>query len=206
MVVVSMLICFVMISGCQKQDPGVEAQLAQRKAELDAREKALDEREKAMGAREKAITRPRAIPSDLQPRKPAVDPEEAKAEREKRIQQLPPELQALIRDRSLLDPRTAGKNTGTQDRAAEQPAIDPEQAKAEREKKIQELPPELKALIRDRSQLNPGTAEKNTGTQDRAAEFQRRLEEARKQMSGIASPTPEGADIESTSPAPSPTP
>jgi chromosome segregation ATPase len=155
MVVLSMLICFVMISGCQKQDPEVEAQLAQRKAELDAREKALDEREKAMGAWEKAITRPRAIPSDLQPRKPAVDPEQAKAEREKRIQQLPPELQALVRDRSLPDPGTTGKNTGIQ---------------------------------------------------DRTAEFQRRLDEARKQMSTTASPTPEGADNESTSPAPSPTP
>jgi chromosome segregation ATPase len=209
MLVFLMLICFVMISGCQKQDSGVEAQLAQRKAELDAREKALDEREKAMGAWEKAITRPRAIPSDLQPRKPAVDPEQAKTEREKRIQQLPPELQALVRDRSLLDPRTAGtagRSPGTQDRAAEQPAIDPEQAKAEREKRIQQLPPELQALIRNRSLPDPGTAGRSSGTQDRAAEFQRRLEEARKQMSGIASPTPEGADIESTSPAPSPTP
>src|SRR5215831_12904007 len=155
MVVLSMLISFLMISGCQKQDPEVEAQLAQRKAELDAREKALDEREKALGAWEKAITRPRAIPSDLQPRKPAVDPEQAKAEREKRIQQLPPELQALIRDRSRLDSRAAGKNPGTE---------------------------------------------------DRAAELQRRLEEAQKQTSGIASPTPDGADIESTSSAPSPTP
>ena len=133
----------------------MEAQLSQRKAELDAREKALDEREKAMGAWEKAITRPRAIPPDLQSRKPAVDTEQAKAEREKRIQQLPPELQALIRDRSLLDPRTA---------------------------------------------------EKNTGTEDRAAELQRRLEEARKKMSAIASPSPEETDTQSTSPAPSPTP
>src|SRR5215831_1579008 len=206
MVVLSMLICFVMVSGCQKQDSEAEAQLAQRKAELDAREKALDEREKAMGAWEKAITKSPAIPSDLQSRKPAVDPEQAKAEREKRIQQLPPELQALIRDRSLLNSRTAEKNAATGDRAAEQPAIDPEQAKAEREKKIQQLPPELKAFIRDRSQPDPGTAGKSTGTQDRAAEFQRRLEEARKQMSTIASPTPEGADVESTSPAPSPTP
>jgi len=206
MVVLSMLISFLMISGCQKQDPEVEAQLAQRKAELDAREKALDEREKALGAWEKAITRPRAIPSDLQPRKPAVDPEQAKAEREKRIQQLPPELQALIRDRSLLDPRTAGKNTGTEDRAAQQPTVDPEQAKAEREKRIQQLPPELQGLIRDRSRLDSRAAGKNPGTEDRAAELQRRLEEAQKQTSGIASPTPDGADIESTSPAPSPTP
>jgi len=37
------------------------------------------------------------------------DPEQAKAERERRIQQLPPELRALIRDRSLLDVQTAEK-------------------------------------------------------------------------------------------------
>lgn len=117
-VVLSMLICFAMMCACQKSDPAAEAQLAQRKAELDAREKALDEREKAMGDWEKAITRSRAIPSDLQARKPTVDPEQVKAEREKRIQQLPPELQALIRDRSLLNPRTE-KPTATQDRATE---------------------------------------------------------------------------------------
>ena len=119
MVLFSTFICFAMICACQKQDSAAEAQLAQRKAELDAREKALDEREKALGEWENAITKFRAIPSDLQSRKPAVDPEQAKAERERRIQQLPSELQALIRDRSLLDPRTADKNRGTEDRAAE---------------------------------------------------------------------------------------
>jgi predicted nucleic acid-binding Zn-ribbon protein len=155
MVALSMLVCFAMISACQKQDAATEAQFAQRKAELDAREKALDEREKAMGDWEKAITRSRAIPSDLQSRKPAVDPEQAKAEREKRIQQLPPELQALIRDRSLLNPK----------------------------------------------------AEKPTATGDRAAELQRRLEEARsRKMNAMTSPTTEATDTQSTSPAPSPTP
>jgi hypothetical protein len=119
MFVFSMLTSLAMICACQKQDSAADAELAQRKAELDAREKALNEREKALGDWEKAITRFRANPSDLQSRKPAVDPEQLKAEREKRIQQLPPELQALIRDRSLLDPRTAGKDQGTEDRAAE---------------------------------------------------------------------------------------
>ena len=119
LVVFSMLICFAAFCACQKQDSAVDAQLAQRKAELDAREKALNEREKALGEWEKTITKFRAIPPDLQSRKPVTDPEQAKAERERRIQQLPPELQALIRDRSLLDARTADKNKGTEDRAAE---------------------------------------------------------------------------------------
>ena len=119
MVLFSTFICFALICACQKQDSATEAQFAQRKAELDAREKALEEREKALSGWEKAITKFRPIPSDLQSRKPAVDPEQAKAERERRIQQLPPELQALIRDRSLLDPRTDKKSAPTQDRAAE---------------------------------------------------------------------------------------
>jgi len=119
MFVLSTFICFAMICACQKQDSAAEPPLAQRKAELDAREKALDEREKAVSEWEKAMTKFRAIPSDLQSRKPAVDPEQAKAERDRRIQQLPPELQALIRDRSLLDARTAEKSRGTEDRAAE---------------------------------------------------------------------------------------
>jgi len=118
------LACFAMISACQKQDSGAEAQIAQRKAELDAREKALNDREKTLGEWEKAIAKSRAIPSDFQSRRPAVDPEQMKAEREKRIQQLPPELQALIRDRALLNPRTekdpaTQRDPATQDRAAE---------------------------------------------------------------------------------------
>ena len=117
MVVLSMLTSFRMICACQKQDSAAEAQLAHRKAEMDTREKALEESEKALGEWEKAITKFRAIPPDLQSRKPVVDPEQAKAEREKRIQQLPPELQALIRDRSLLDTRRAEKDTATEDPA-----------------------------------------------------------------------------------------
>lgn len=113
-----MLISFAMICSCQKQDSTTEAQLAQRKAELDTRDQALTKREKALAEKEKMIARFRAIPSDLQARKPAVDPEQAKAERERRIQQLPPELQALIRDRSLLDSRSE-KSAATEDRARE---------------------------------------------------------------------------------------
>jgi predicted nucleic acid-binding Zn-ribbon protein len=119
MFAIPLLIFLAMICACQKQDSAAEAQLAQRRAELDAREKALEEREKAVSEWEKAMTKFRAIPSDLQSRKPVVDPEQAKAEREKRIQQLPPELQALIRGRSLLDARTAEKSRGTEDRAVE---------------------------------------------------------------------------------------
>jgi alkylation response protein AidB-like acyl-CoA dehydrogenase len=119
MIVLCMLISFAMFCACEKQDSAAEGQLAQRKAELDAREKALNEKEKALVEREKAIARFRAIPSAFQSPRPVVDPEQAKAEREKRIQQLPPELQALIRDRSLLDARPAEKRTATEDPAVQ---------------------------------------------------------------------------------------
>jgi hypothetical protein len=159
MLLLSMFICFAMICGCQKQDSVAEAQLAQRKAELDAREKALDEREKALVEREKPIARFRPVPSDRQSRRPAVDPEQVKAAREAR------------------------------------------------EKRIQQLPPEIRALIPDRSQLEARTAEKSRGTEDRAAELQRRLEEARtKKMNGIPSPNGEVSDTQPSSPSPSPTP
>jgi len=127
--VLSTFICFATICACQKQDSAAEAQLAQQKAELDTREKALDEREKALEEREKAITRFRAIPSDLQSRRPSVDPEQVRAAREKRIQQLPPELRALIPDRSSLDARTAEKNRATEDRTERLRRIEEERKK-----------------------------------------------------------------------------
>jgi hypothetical protein len=99
--ILSMVIPFAMICSCQKQDSAAEQQLAQRKTELDAREKVLDkrenalvEREKALAEKEKAMTNPRTIPSGIQGQTP--DPEQAKAERDSRLQQLPPELRTLI--------------------------------------------------------------------------------------------------------------
>jgi len=98
--VLSVLIPFAMICSCQKQDLAAEQQLAQRKAELDAREKALDEREKALAEREKTTASARMIPPDLQSRRQVRDPAQVKAERERRLQQLPPDLQGLIADPS----------------------------------------------------------------------------------------------------------
>ena len=105
--IVSMLISSAMICSCQKQDSTAEAQLAQRKAELDAREKAVAEREKAVTAREKATARGRIIPSDAQSQGRVIDPEQAKAERDRRIQQLPPEFRALIPDRARIEAERA---------------------------------------------------------------------------------------------------
>jgi len=189
-----------MICSCQKQDSAAEQQLAQRKAELDAREKALDDREKALVEREKAVANSRISPSRQQARNPA----EVEADREKRLQQLPPELRALVPNPAQVNSTRLAKE---REAALQGQTPDPEQAKAEREKRIQQLPPELQAFIRDRSLLDARTAEKSRGTEDRTVELQRRLEEARrKKMGAIASPNGGIYDAQSGSPSPSPTP
>src|SRR2546430_14904727 len=172
-----MVISFAMICACQKQDSAADAQLAQRKTELDAREKALDEREKAVSEWEKAVANSRIIPSRQQARNPA----QVEADREKRLQQLPPELRALVPNPAQMDSARLAKE---REAARQGQTPDPAQAKAEREKRIQQLPPELQALIRDRSLLDARTAGKSGGTEDRAVELQRRLEEARRKKMG----------------------
>jgi hypothetical protein len=197
--VLSTFICFATICACQKQDSAAEAQLAQRRAELDTREKALDEREKALVEREKAVANSGISRSRQQARNPA----EVEAEREKRLQQLPPELRALIPNPAQVDDAKLAKD---REAALQGQTPDPEQAKAERERRIQQLPPELQALIRDRSLLGAGTAEKGTATADRAERLRRLEEERRKKMSAIASPNGGSSDTQPSSPSPSPTP
>jgi hypothetical protein len=200
MLFLSALISFAMICSCQKQDSTAETQLAQRKTELDAREKALDEREKAMVEREKAV----ANSGISQPRQQARNPAEVEADREKRLQQLPPELRALIPNPTRMNSANLAKE---REAGLKGQTSDPEQAKAERERRIQQLPPELQALIRDRSLLDTRTVGKGTATEDPAVQLQRRLEEARrKKVGAMASPNGEISDTQSSSPVPSPTP
>ncbi len=184
----STLISFAIICSCQKQDSAAEAQLAQRKTELDVREealiqreKAVDEKEKEVAEREKALANSRIIQSRQQARNPA----EVEAEREKRLQQLPPEVRALIPNRDQMNSARAAKE---REPALQGQTPDPAQAKAERDRKIQQLPPELQALILDRSLLDARAAER------------------RKKMSAIASPTAESSDAQPSFPSPSPTP
>jgi len=157
MFVLSLLVAFAMICSCQKQDSTAEAQLAQRKTELDTREEALIQREKAVDEKEKEV-----------------------AEREK----------ALANSRIIQSQRQAP---------------DAAQAEAERQRKIQQLPPEFRVLIPDRSRIDAARAEKNSATQQRAIQTQNSLEDARKKkMSTIAAPQAQVS--EDTSPSPSPTP
>jgi len=196
--VFSTLICFAMICACQRQDSATEAQFAQRKTELDAREKALDEREKALDEREKAVANGRVIQSGQQARNPA----DVEAEKEKRLQQLPPELRALIPNREQMNAARLRKQRET---AVQSQTSDPEQAKAERDKRIQQLPPELQALVRDHSLLDARTTE-GTATGDPADRLRRLEEERRKKLGAIESPNPDSSDAQTGSASPSPTP
>jgi len=172
-----MLISFAMICSCQKQDSAAEQQLAQRKTELDAREDALIEREKVADERENAF----------------VEREKALAEKEK----------------AMMNPRTIPSGIQGQTR-------DAEQAKAERERRIQQLPPEVRALIPDRSKVtagDPAKRERPAPRQLGPEDLQRQWQRKSNAMSGGAvfpatqpsSPTPSPA-VEATSPTPSPTP
>jgi hypothetical protein len=135
--ILSMLISFTMICSCQKQDSALEQQLVQRKVELDAREDALierekvaDEREKALDKREKALAENEKSKANLQTISPDAQPQEvnrdaadAKAEREKIIQQfralIPDPSQAnSAKDRMTRDPRA--QRQGAQQRSQSQ--------------------------------------------------------------------------------------
>ena len=118
----STVVSFAMICSCQKNDSGAEAQLAQRKTELDAREEALIQREKAVDAREKEIAeREKALANSriIQSQRQAPDAAQAEAERQKRIQQLPPELKALVPDRSQVEAARAQKQQQSAQRQSE---------------------------------------------------------------------------------------
>jgi len=163
--ILSMLISFAMICSCQKQDAVAEQQLAQRKVELDAREKALDERENALAERENASKNARTIARGVQGQTP--EPSQGNAERDRRIQQLPPEVRALVPDPSQVTARDPAK---------------------------QERP-----------------APRQLGPEDLQRQWQSKLDKAKMSGKGVSpaaeagSPTPSPA-VEATSPSPSPTP
>jgi hypothetical protein len=155
----SMIIPMAVICSCQKQDSSAEAQLAQRKTELDAREEALIQREKAVDEREKAV-----------------------AEREKAV-----------------------ANSGVIQ--SQRQAPDAAQAEAERQRRIQQLPPELKAFIPDRSKIDAARAAKDRMPPRQGAQAQQSFEDARKKkMSMITAPQAVLPQVDATSPSPSPTP
>ena len=112
--ILSTLISFTMICSCQKQDSTAEQQLAQRKTELDTREDVLIEREKALDERVNALA--------------------------EKVNALDERVNALAENEK------AAANAGTIPPAQSSDTIsDPTQAKAERDRKIQEIAAEFRA-------------------------------------------------------------
>ncbi len=143
-----MLISFAMICSCQKQDSAAEQQLAQRKTDLDAREealadrksaldereKALDEREKSLVQKEKATMNTRTNPTDVQ----VTDPAQVEAERNRIIQQLPPEMNPGPSQLNAFKAAKAGKEGEMQQqRAQTQPR--PEELQSQKQRKLEKL-------------------------------------------------------------------
>jgi chromosome segregation ATPase len=169
--ILSMLIPFAMICSCQKQDSTAEQQLSQRKTELDTREDALIEREKALDERVNALA--------------------------EKVNALDERVNALAENEK------AAANAGMIPPAQSSDTIsDPTQAKAERDRKIQEIAAEFRAMISNSSN------QKDRITKERLSEAQGALKELMSQkqpkwqMSGAAV-TPA---LEAISPTPSPTP
>jgi hypothetical protein len=148
--ILSTVISFAMICSCQKQDSAAEQQLAQRKTQLDARETALDEKDKELSLREtalnerenalakkqKAAASAPATAPDAQPQGVIRDAAEAKAERDRRLQQLPPEIRALIPDPSQMNAARAEKDRMARERLARQPPRS-EKLQSEMQRKLQ---------------------------------------------------------------------
>lgn len=189
--VASMFVVFVTICSCQKQNSSVDVQLVRRQTALDTRDAALGEREKALDEREKVLSqreiavaeREKAIANVLPRAGQTPDAAQAKAELQRRIEQLPPEVRALVPDPDKLNSINFEKNTTPT-------ATDAAQLKAETEKRIQQLPPEFRALIPDRAAVNSINIDKE-------------MEMLRKSRTSDRTVSPAG---ESVSPNPSPTP
>jgi hypothetical protein len=191
--ILSLLISFAMICSCQKQDSAAEQQLAQRKTELDARETALDERDKELSLRETALN----------------ERESALAKKEKAAANAP---------------------TTAPDAQSQDVIRDAAEVKAERDRRLQQLPPEIRALVPDPSQVNAAKVEKDRRTQERLLQRQRGLEQLQSQKQskfemsgraifpapqatlpssspGVGAPSPASSPAaEATLPTPSPTP
>ena len=128
------------------------------------------------------------------------------------------------RERALAEREKPIANVRTIPPGAPRQTPDAAQIQAERDRRIQQLPPELRPLIPDRSKLDTANGEKERmkrdaragaqrqlGPEDLQRQWQRNLDKAK--MSGKAvfpaaeatSPTPSPA-VEAASPSPSPTP
>src|SRR5206468_3594297 len=108
----------------------------------------------------------------------------------------------IQREKAVAERERAIANSGIIQ--SQRQAPDAAQAEAERQRRIQQLPPELKALIPDAAQINAARVEKGRQKQERLSREQDRPEHSQNQMQrkfeamqkwqmsgGAASPTAE---------------
>ena len=160
------VVASAMICSCQKQDSAAEQQVAQRtrqlnerETELDGQQKALDEREKALAERERALAEREKAIANLSTTAPELegqisDAAQVKAERDRRIEQLPAEVRALVPDPSQVNSIKFEKKAEATQTGLQGQSPDAAQLKAEQQKRIEQLPPEVRALIPDPAQMN----------------------------------------------------
>jgi hypothetical protein len=185
-------VVFVTICSCQKQNSSADEQLVRRQTALDTRETALDDREKALDEREKVLSqreralaeREKAMANVLPRSGQTPDAAKAKAELERRIQQLPPEVRALVPDPAKLNSIQFEKNTTPT-------ATDAAQLKAETEKRIQQLPPEFRALIPDHAAVNSINIDKEMEMLRKSRMSDKTISPAADPVSPNPSPTPQ---------------
>jgi hypothetical protein len=84
---------------------------------LGERERTLDARERALAERENAIANTSTSRPELQSPRQIPNAAEAKTERDRRLQQLPPELRALIPDASQVKAESRDKRKSFDPRA-----------------------------------------------------------------------------------------
>jgi len=149
-----------------------------------------------------------AAEQQLAQRKVELDArEEALAERKSALDE---------RERALAEREKAIANARTIPTSVQGQTPDPAQVKAETDTRIQQLPPEVRALVPDRSRIQAEQAKKNREKQERSAQSQIGLEDLQRQWqrqqdkakmsAGAFGAKAESAQTGATAPSPSPTP
>ena len=133
--------------------------------------------------------------------------EEALAERKSALDE---------REKALAQRESATADARTMTTGVQGHTPDPAQVKTETDTRIQQLPPEVRALVPDRSQIQAQQAKKNREKQDRSAQSQLGPEDLQRQWqlqqdkakmsAGEFSAKAESAATDATSRSPSPTP
>jgi hypothetical protein len=110
------------------------------------------------------------------------------------------------RERALAEREKATANARTIARGVQGQTPDPSQVNAERDRRIQQLPPEVRALIPDRSQVDAARVEKDRLKQEQSAQRQNGPEQAQRKSQAIQKWQMSGTAVSPAAQVPSSTP